>query len=70
MHLTDCLGLSTTWGPVCDDYFDYNDHQVEVVCRQLGFLDVHGAQTNAGHTCWMRDGTECGQDSTSMNQYA
>ena len=38
----------TTWGPVCDDYFDYNDHQVEVVCRQLGFLDAHGAQTDHG----------------------
>merc|ERR1711871_82438 len=43
------------WGPVCDDWFDVDDHQVEVVCRQLGFLDEHGGQTGKGHSMWMRD---------------
>lgn len=43
------------WGPVCDDWFDVDDHQVEVVCRQLGFLDERGGQTGKGHSTWMRD---------------
>eukprot|EP01043_Picozoa_sp_COSAG02_P002008 COSAG02_NODE_44_length_45948_cov_81.673493_27_plen_507_part_00 len=49
-----------TWGPVCDDWFDIDDHQVEVVCRQLGFLDEHGGQTGRGHSVWMRDGSNTG----------
>jgi hypothetical protein len=48
------------WGPVCDDWFDVDDHQVEVVCRQLGFLDAHGGQTGKGCSTWMRDGSETG----------
>jgi hypothetical protein len=41
-----------TWGPVCDDRFDRNDKQVEVVCRQLGFLDADGEQTGQGRRVW------------------
>jgi len=38
----------TTWGPVCDDYFDRDDKQVEVVCRELGFLNANGGQQSGG----------------------
>jgi hypothetical protein len=55
-----------TWGPVCDDWFDVDDHQVEVVCRQLGFLDEHGGQTGRGHSVWMRDGSQTGYNQIDL----
>lgn len=38
------------WGPVCDDYFDMDDRQVEVVCRQLGFVGPAVGTVPAGYT--------------------
>ena len=54
------------WGPVCDDWFDVDDHQVEVVCRQLGFLDKHGGQTGRGHSVWMRDHSDTGYNQVDI----
>lgn len=41
---------ATTWGPVCDDFFDSNNNAAEVVCRMMGF-DAHG-RSFSQICCW------------------
>eukprot|EP01051_Picozoa_sp_SAG22_P008269 SAG22_NODE_620_length_8513_cov_3.934870_6_plen_121_part_00 len=55
----------STWGPVCDDYFDQDDKGVEVICRQLGYLDADGGQTDSGSTCWPPCSVQCGDLSSA-----
>ena len=44
-----CSSGGTTWGPVCDDYFDQNDFAAEVVCRMMGF-DAHQILSSGSFT--------------------
>ena len=56
---TGNAGAGGEWGPVCDDFFDTDDKQAEVICRQMGYLDSRGGQTGDGISCWPRCSVQC-----------
>jgi len=56
------------WGTVCDDYWDHNTNNAEVVCQQLGFGagGIMNSDTTEGTGPILMDDVECDNNQTSL----